>query len=176
MSEVKFPLETKYFSLQPMDEKNLWTKDWVITVKNGAKAGELGFDDSIFNGEIQLRVELDAGYDLSKFYDDIFFMMSRFIFRFQDLNEVSTVCDDEDDHRIKGLEKAGFVRRELKDGVYNYSMKRQKTSWVGVYIILGMIAGFMVGVVIDNLWVGTIASVLIGAIVGFLMDHRVKKE
>lgn len=175
MENVKFPIETRYFSLQPTDEKNLWSKEWVVTLKDGGNAGKLDFDDSIFHGEIQLRVELHPDFDKSKFYEDIFFMMSRFIFRFQDLNEISTVCDDEAEQVINGLEKAGFVRRELKDGEYYYSMKRQKTSWVGVYIIIGMIAGFMVGILIENLWIGTISSVIVGALVGFTMDHRIKK-
>ena len=54
-------------------------------------------------------------------------------------------------------------------------MKKQKTSWTGFYIFIGMVAGFIIGLTISNLWMGTIGGVLIGAVMGYLMDKKEEK-
>jgi uncharacterized membrane-anchored protein YhcB (DUF1043 family) len=55
-------------------------------------------------------------------------------------------------------------------------MKKQKTAWTGVYVFVGLVAGFMIGIVISNLWVGTIAGIVIGIVIGYLMDKKEKRE
>ena len=177
MTEGLFPIKTKNFSVMPGNMDKPMEDDWVITRKNGAEneIGRIRFNDAIFNGEVQINLDLDSSYNKAKYYEELYFAMARFVFRLKDIKEISTVCRHENDHIVRGLEKAGYVRRENKDGNDHYSMKKQKTSWTGFYIIIGMICGFMLGIIISNLWLGTISSVVIGAVIGFLMDKRVKE-
>ncbi|WP_155834152.1 hypothetical protein [Butyrivibrio sp. VCD2006] len=178
MSDKFFPIETKHFFIKPQKEEMVWGDPWEIRFKNGDQnsVGKIGFEDTIFHGEVAISLDLDAPYEKSGYNEEILFSVSRAVFRFRNVNEVSTSCRHEDDYKVKGLEKAGFVRRETKDGVDYYSIKKQKSGWTGLYIILGMCAGFMVGILISNLWIGTIASVLIGAIMGIIMDKRVDTD
>ena len=174
MAENLFPIMTKNFSISPKNEKNLLKEGWNISSKNGENTniGNIEFEDGIYHGEIKIAVDLNPEYDKIKFVEEIFYAMARFVFRFKEIREISTVCRHENENRVKGLEKAGYVRRETTDGNDHYSMKKQNTSWTGLYIFIGLIAGFIIGLVVSNLWMGTIGGVLIGALLGYLMDKR----
>lgn len=178
MGEVVFPLETKHFNIEPKDVERLWDGEWSISLNDDAKtnAGSLFFENGIFNGEVKMTADLTPEYDKSGYVKEIYYSMANFLFQFKDIREISTVCRHENDHRVRGLEKAGYVYRENKDGSDYYSIKKQKTAWTGFYVIIGFVAGFMIGIVLSNLWLGTIAGVLIGATMGYLMDKKENKD
>ena len=178
MGELSFPLETKHFYIEPKDHDNLWREEWSICLKteDRKQVGTLRFEEASFHDEVYFSADLDKEYDRATFGVEIFYAMSRFAFRFKNIREISTVCRHDNEHRIRSLEKAGYVWRKSQDGDVYYSMKKQKTSWTGLYVIIDMIAGFIMGITISNLWVGTVAGVLIGTIIGVLMDKREKKE
>lgn len=178
MGEINFPLETTHFFIEPKDPGNLWREEWNILLKkeDRKQVGTLRFEEASFHDEVYFSADLDKEYDRAPFGVEIFYAMSRFAFRFKNIREISTVCRHDNDNRIRSLEKAGYVWRRSQDGDVYYSMKKQKTSWTGLYAIIGMISGFIMGITISNLWVGTIAGVLIGTVIGVLMDKNAKKE
>ena len=102
--------------------------------------------------------------------------MSSLIFKLFDAKEIHTVCRHENEKCVRGLEKAGYVLRERKDGSDYYSIKKHKTVWTGAYLFIGLIAGFMMGILFSNLWLGTGAGVVIGAVLGYLMDQGENKK
>ena len=177
MSEKLFPLETKHFTILPQNQKDIWGTKWDVCLKSGnhQMVGELKFAGELTNSEAKFCVKLENEYDKERYYAEIFFMMAKSLFRFTDVREVYTECRYEEEHLLKGIEKGGFVYRQTIDGIRVYSMKRQKTVWTGVYIFLGLIAGFLMGLVVSNLWLGTISGVAIGVIIGILMDKREEK-
>ena len=174
MAEKLFPLVTKHFNITPKDENRPMEEEWVVSLKedNQAQVGSLRFEDGLFNGEVKVAVELNTEYDKTMFVQEVYYSMARFVFRIKDVREICTECRHENDHRVRGLEKAGYVRRETKDGVDHYSMTKQKSSWTGLYIMIGLISGFIIGLTVSNLWMGTIGGVLTGAIIGYLLDKR----
>lgn len=174
MTENLFPLITKHFKLQPSDEKRIWDQEWNISLvdNESLSVGKINFEDGVFNGEVKIKAELDPEYEKTNYEEELFYSMARFVFMFKDIREISTVCRHENEHRVRGLEKAGYVHRQFKDGDDYYSMKKQKTSWTGFYVFVGLIAGFIIGLTISNLWMGTIGGVLIGTVIGYLMDKR----
>ncbi len=178
MKGVVFPLVTKHYLISPKDENKLWDEEWSINIRDGEEVsiGSFHFEEAGYHGSVKICVDLDPPFAKEENIAEIFYSMARFIFRFRDLREITTVCRHEDDHRVRGLEKAGYVLREFRDGNDYYSMTKQKTSWTGIYVIIGMVAGFFIGITISNLWVGTIAGVLIGTIIGYLMDKREQKK
>ncbi len=175
--ENLFPIITKHFKLQPSDEKSIWDTDWNISLvdNDAASVGTINFEDGVFHGEVKMNAALEPEYDKTKYVEELFYSMARFVFMFKDIREISTVCRHENENRVRGLEKAGYVLREFKDGDDYYSMKKQKTSWTGFYVFIGLIAGFIIGLTISNLWMGTLGGVLIGTIIGYLMDKREKE-
>ena len=178
MSENIFPLVTKHFTIQPGNNEKSWEDEWVVALRDGdnKEVGRLRFEDAVLHGEMKIHVDLEKEYDKEDYAKELFYSMAKFAFQFQDVREISTVCRHEDEHRVRGLEKAGYVRRETKDGCDYYSMKKQQTSWTGFYVIIGMTAGFLMGILISNLWAGTIAGVLIGTIIGYLLDKKEHKD
>lgn len=178
MSESLFPLLTKHFLIQPSDVQKPLESDWTIKLNKDSDdvIGHIHFDEGIYNGEMKITVDLDSMYDKIAFNQEIFYSMARFAFKFVDVKEISTVCRHENEERVKGLEKAGYVRRETVNACDHYSMRKQKTSWTGFYVFIGLIAGFLIGILISNLWVGTIGGILIGIILGYLMDKKESKD
>ncbi|WP_029319111.1 hypothetical protein [Butyrivibrio sp. AE3004] len=168
------PVETKNFIIQPQNMQNPWNGEWQICLKreHHEKVGSLCFEDVVAPGEMLLRSTLVPSYDKAKYIEEIYFAISRFVFNYSDTKELHTDCRHENDHHVRGLEKSGFVYRECKDGTDHYSIKKQKTGWTGLYIFIGIVAGFMAGIVISNLWIGTISGVIIGTLIGYLMDKN----
>ncbi len=176
MSEKFFPLETKHFIIRPEDEKDLLGKEWSVCLRDNdqTKVGALNFAGAFVNNEATIGVKLEQDYDKAGNYAEIFFIVAKSLFRFTDVKEVHTECRYEEEHLMKGIEKADFVYRETIDGNRYYSMKKQKTVWTGVYILIGFIAGFFMGIVFSNLWLGTISGLVIGIIIGVLMDKKME--
>ena len=174
MAESFFPLETRHFIITPGNEKNVLEEEWSVSLNDGdkIKVGSIHFENGILNGEVQMAVELEKEYEKSKYVQELFYSMARFVFQSDNIREISTQCRHENDQRVRGLEKAGYVFRQFKDGIDYYSMKKQKTSWTGLYIFIGLISGFIIGLTISNLFMGTIIGVLSGAIIGILLDKR----
>ena len=178
MSNSLFPLETKHFFIRPQSEEKPLEEGWSVCLKDGEKReiGSISFEDAVLHGELQISVTLDPEYNKADYNREIFFAMSNFAFQSQEVREISTQCRYEEENLVRGLEKAGYVRRETVDGIHHYSIKKQKTSWTGAYIFVGLIAGFIIGITVSNLWMGTLIGVVTGAIIGILMDKRDSKE
>ncbi len=176
MGENLFPLVSRHFKIMPEDSKNLLEKKWNITLLEDETAvvGSFSMELGTLNDELVVALDLTSEYDKAKYIEELYVSIARFAFSYMEMKEVSTSCRHENEHRVKGLEKAGYVRRETVDACDHYSIKKQKTSWTGIYVIVGLISGFMMGLAISNLWIGTIGGVLIGFILGYLMENKEK--
>lgn len=176
MSEISLPLETKHFNIIPKNESKVLQDDWDVVFKEtGKSVGTIRFESAVLHGEIELAADLEPSYDKAHFVEEIYYEMARFVFKAQDIREISTVVRHENEHRVKGIEKAGYVRRKSQDGDDYYSMKKLKTTWQGLYMFIGLVAGFIIGITIANLWIGTAAGVVIGSVMGYLMDKKEDK-
>ncbi|MCR5092878.1 MAG: GNAT family N-acetyltransferase [Lachnospiraceae bacterium] len=172
MGKLKFPLVTDHLLIRPTDEKRIWTEEWTISLKDRPEEpiGTLTFAGERVAGEMPIRVELKPEYRDQDYGSEVFYFMSRFVFRFRDLREITAVCEHENDLCVHALDKAGYVFREHNDGRDYYSMKKSKTAWTGLYVFIGFIAGLAMGVVFSNLWVGLLTGVIAGTIFGYVLD------
>ncbi len=178
MGEKLFPLATKHFLIQPQNVEKLWEEEWSVSLKDDAQktVGRFHFEEAGLHGEVKLFMDIEPAYQKQGFGAEIYSAVARFVFMFQELREISTSCRHENDNLVRSLEKAGYVRRETRDGSDFYSIKKQKTSWTGLYIMIGLIAGFIIGITISNLWMGTISGIIIGTIIGYLLDKKEEKD
>jgi RimJ/RimL family protein N-acetyltransferase len=174
MSNNLFPIETKHFFILAQNEEKPLEEGWNVCLKDGDqnKIGSISFEDAVLHGELQISVMLEPEFNKADYNKEIFFAMSNFAFQSDNVREISTKCNYEEENRVRGLEKAGYVRRETIDGIHHYSIKKQKSSWTGVYVFVGLIAGFIIGITVSNLWMGTAIGVVSGIIVGLIMDKR----
>ena len=52
---------------------------------------------------------------------------------------------------------------------------KQKTAWTGVYLIIGIVAGLVLGFVFNNGWAGLGVGVFVAVILGGSMDFKERK-
>ena len=102
--------------------------------------------------------------------------MTDWAFSYKNIYEIKTTSDPENDSFINALEKSGYVIRTYSKTEETYSIKKPKTAWSGLYIIIGIIIGLLLGIVFGNLWFGFVSGLLICQLLGASMDIKAKKE
>lgn len=174
MSKVKYPLISDRLVIQPTDEGNIWDEKWNIYLKgtDHESIGHLSFKGRELENEVPINIELDPEFRDKGYGAEIFNYMARFVFRFRTVKEITAICKDDNDLCIRALEKADYVFREHKNGMYIYSMKKSKPIWTGIYLVIGLIAGMFAGMAFANMWAGTAIGVLAGLICGYLLDKK----
>ena len=175
MGDKLLPLVTRHFLIQPQSVDKLWEEEWSVTLRDDAdkKVGRFHFEEAGIDGEVTLLLDIEPAYQKPSLGAEIYSAIASFVFKFQELKVVRTSCRHEDDDLVHSLEKAGYVRRKNSDGRDFYSITKQKTSWTGLYMILGLVAGLIIGITISNLWVGTFSGIIIGTVIGYLIDKKV---
>ena len=176
MADKLLPVVTRHFMMQPQNVDKLWEDEWSVTLKDdtGKTAGRFHFEDAGLDGELTLFLDIEPEYQRPGFGAEIYSAIAEFVFKFPELKVVRTSCRHENDDLVHSLEKAGYVRRKNENGSDFYSIRKQKTAWAGLYMIIGLIAGFIIGITISNLYVGTFSGVVIGTIIGYVLDKKAK--
>ncbi len=173
MAENIYSIETRHFVIEPADNDDSGLKKWDVRLKKEEKSvGSVSFVNPIVHEEVQISVQLDKDYEKAGHYEEIYFSMASLIFQSFEVREIYAVCRHEDDKYVRGLERAGYILRQNKDGSDYFSIKKHKTVWTGAYLFIGLIAGFLMGIVLSNLWLGTIAGIVIGLVIGHIMDRN----
>lgn len=178
LEEGRYHLKSAEFTLEPEDESRVWECDWLVrlidepdkVIGRASFAGEKGF------GTVPLHVEIVERYRDHGFGTDVFKMMVYWAFLHRDIYEITADCDHENSGAIYAMEKAGFVYRDIKGKTEYYSITKQKTSWTGLYVILGIIVGMVLGIVFSSLWIGLAVGVLVSTIIGAIMDSNANAE
>ncbi len=176
MSSIRLPLATDRLLLCPEDEKSIWTSGWNVRLKEKdgetEDIGSFRFLGAKEDGEIGISVELLPEFRNKGYGSEIFFFMAEFVFRFRNMREITASCDHENDSCVHALNKAEYVWRESKGSTDFFSKKRPKSAWAGLYVCVGVCAGFLLGITLSNLWLGTAIGVIAGAVIGILLDKK----
>ncbi len=174
MNKQKVPLISDHLIFHPENEDGSWNEKWKISIKGkeNEAIGVARFEGAKLSSELSVYVELSPEYRNMGYGAEIFYSLAQYAFRFHSLREICAVCDHHNDKCVHALEKAGYVYRGCTDGMDYYSMKRQKTAWMGLYVPIGFIAGLIMGIVVSNLWAGTITGILTGSLLGFFLDKK----
>ena len=176
MADKLLPVVTRHFCMEPLNVDKFWEEEWSVTLKedSGKNVGRFHFEDAGLDGELTLFVDIEPAYQKPGLGAEIYSAIAEFVFKFPELKVVRTSCRHENDDLVHSLEKAGYVRRKNENGSDFYSISKQKTAWAGLYMIIGLIAGFIIGITISNLWVGTFSGVVIGSLIGYVLDKKAK--
>ncbi|MDO4513222.1 MAG: hypothetical protein Q4B72_04220 [Lachnospiraceae bacterium] len=82
---------------------------------------------------------------------------------------------DENDKAVHALEKAGFVYRSREGKTEYYSITKQKTSWLGLYVCIGILVGMILAIVLGSAPIGMLLGILICVAIGAGMDASENK-
>ena len=166
------------------DENNIWDSKWDVFLtdkdNDNTKIGWVSFEGEKYAGIVPISVEIEKSFRGRGFGTAVFKMMKEWAFLHSNIYVVEAFADKENTALISSLEKSGFVYREgqsiEKSGVEKYSVIREKTSWLGLYFIIGIIVGVLLGIVIGSVWIGFAISMIIALSIGFVMDHNENKK
>lgn len=177
MKKSSFCLKTDTLTITPSNEDDLWESDWIIAFRKGEKEqlGTATFAGEKRLGAVPLYVELLPEYRNRGLGTEIIRMLVNWAFLHRNVFEVVSSAEHENDKGVNALQKAGFVYRGSEGAVEKYSIIKEKTAWTGVYVIVGVLNGMLLGVVLNNLWMGFILGIVISLCIGEIMDNKALK-
>lgn len=177
MDKKGFYLKSDKLTITPSNEEDLWESDWVIAFRKGEKEqiGTASFAGEKLLGAVPLQVELAQNYRNRGLGTEVIKLMVNWAFLHKNIYEVISQVEHENDKGVNSLQKAGFVFRGNEGNVETYSIIKEKTTWTGVYVVVGIVVGMILGLVLNNLWVGFAAGVISCLCMGTIMDYNALK-
>jgi len=175
MKEKKYLLKGTKITMNPVDINNLWEGDWEIHIKDGEKEkiGTLSFAGEKQLGAIPMRIEIpDVHYRNQGYGTEAIRIMKDWAFYHRNIFEIKAVIAHENSAAIMAFQKAGFIFRDGTREIENYSVLKQKTSWLGLYFCIGIIIGLIVAAMTGLTWGSLIASVAVCVLAGAGMDMK----
>ena len=178
MDKSKNMLKGRKVCVVPDDDNNLWEEPWNIYINDDSKEliGQVSFAGEKTAGCVPISIAIPDVYDRNKgFGTEALRLMTEWAFYHRNVFEIKTESLHENSGYIMALQKAGFVFRGGTREVEQYSIVKQKTSWTGVYLFVGIVAGLIMGFVLNNSWAGLGIGIFIAVILGTSMDFKEKK-
>lgn len=174
----KHTIKTKDMIIKPVEDANIWEGEWTISIKNEdwIQIGTANFKGEKLLGTVPVTVTLDEKYRNKGYGTRAFKLLVEFAFGFKNIYEVKAVTYSDDDKCVYALEKAGFVRRNKEGKEETYSVIKPASTWMGLYIYIGIIIGLIIGIVVSAMWVGMVIGLVIGFVIGTVLDNEEKKE
>ena len=177
MIKNDFCLKSDNVTITPSNMENLWESDWIIAFRKGEKEqlGTASFAGEKVLGTVPLSVELMPRYRNRGLGTEIIRMMVNWAFLHKNIFEVVSKVEHENDKGVNALQKAGFVFRGNEGKVETYSIIKGKTAWTGVYLVVGIFVGLILGIVINSVWLGFVIGLVASLSVGAIMDNNALK-
>ena len=177
MMKNDFCLKSDTVTITPSNMENLWESDWIIAFRKGEKEqlGTATFAGEKLLGTVPLSVELMPRYRNRGLGTEIIRMMVNWAFLHKNIFEVVSKVEHENDKGVNALQKAGFVFRGNEGKVETYSIIKRKTAWKGVYAVVGIFVGLILGIVINSVWLGFVIGLIASLSVGAIMDNNALK-
>lgn len=177
MKKNDFCLKSETITITPSNRDDLWESDWIIAFRKGDKEqiGKVSFAGEKRLGSVPLNVELMPKYRNRGLGTEIIRMMVNWAFLHKNVFEVVSRVEHENDKGVNALRKAGFVFRGNEGKVETYSIIKEKTAWIGIYAVVGIVAGMILGIVINSVWLGFAVGFAASLCMGAIMDTNALK-
>lgn len=171
-------LKSTHLIIKPSDPQNLWDADWDIYMKSDEekKLGTISFAGGKSLGVVPISIQLEERYRNQGYGTEAIKVMVDWAFLHKNVYEITALAEHENDKYIAALEKAGFVYREGDWNKESYSITKPRTTWLGLYLFIGLIAGFLIGILIGSAWLGMGIGMVFSFLIGTSMDKQANKE
>lgn len=155
-------------------ENGIWYTCWDIALKHDEKQsiGVVYFDGPAEYGIVKLSFACENRYKWERVIADALRLVSEWALVQDGVYEIDTYIPTSEDGYIRNAERADFIYREEVDGIEFYSKEKPPSSWMGLYLFIGLIAGFIVGYVFSSMIIGMAVSVIAGILVGGILDQK----
>lgn len=175
-------LKAQYINMKDQASKDsdngIWCTYWDISLKKDEKQsiGGCYFSGPATYGSVTLSFSVDSRYNWDKRVGEALRLITEWALVQTGVYEINTYIPTAKDGYIRNAERADFVYREVKDEIEHYSKERPATSWMGLYILMGIIAGFLLGMVFSSMTLGMASTVIISILIGGIMDQKSSVE
>lgn len=155
----------------------LWYTNWLIILKDENKAiGSIGF-----KGPVNDKFEVEIGYGIDEPYQnhgyatEVTKLMCDWAFS-QNVYYVQAQAEPDNEASKKVLNKNKFKHIGNGNEGLSYELEKPKTSWISIYMCLGLSIGLCFGTAFDNLAMGMCIGIALGISLGSSLDVADKKK
>lgn len=176
METGTFTIKTTNLTISPTNDEKKWDEPWNIKLVAEDKViGTISFAGEKSLGTIPVWIHIDDAYQDKGYGTEALKQVVKFIFRIKSVFEITAIIDRENEKCAKVLKKASFVLREADRRTEKYSIVKQKTNWTGVYIVIGLIVGFILAAIMPYKWVGLAIGLCVCIPIGIAQDSNENK-
>lgn len=165
-------VKTEKLLISPTNKEDLWNSPWSILLKeeNKKQIGTVSFEGEKARGTVPITVELNEDFRNKGYGTEVFRAMVNWAFLHNDVYEVQAETEHENDKCVNALEKSGFVFRDNEGKKEFYSVTKPKSSWLGVYLVIGINVGLVLAILLNNTWSGMAIGMALCIYIGSYLD------
>ena len=157
-----------------------WEKTYNIFLREKKKIkdniGYMKFEGAPVLGAVTLNLFIGEKFRNRGYGRELLKDMLEWCFCQRDVYEVKIDIPTDSDAALHLVQKTPFVFRGKEKGTEHYSAIKQKTSWLGLYILIGVIVGSLLGILLSNFFVGIPSGIIAGLLAGGIMDSGENKR
>ena len=157
-----------------------WKGEWAIykseKKKPTTEIGSFRFLGKPENGHLELTIDIDHYYINQGYATSALKAIADWCFARNGVFVVDAHIDKDNIPALRAFTNAGFVYRSKEHGIEHYSIVKPHTAWLGLYVVIGVWAGLLLGVVMAMPAVGFAIGMVIGLVFGKVMENRAKRR
>lgn len=187
-SEDKVFIKTDNLYIVPDGDFNtredLYSMNWNIFLIKMSKEklrerlliGSMHFKGPQTLGEMSFELELQTEYRNKGYGTEALKAISEWALMQKNVYELSCDVPTEYDAAVRAVNKAHFVYREGNKKTEHYSVTRPKSTWLGLYVVIGFTVGLALGLIFNSVILGLIIGMVAGMLCGGILDTQATRE
>lgn len=160
------------------NKKYLWSTLWLIVLKAENKTiGSLSFvNEPDKDKKAELQYSIDEAYRNNGYISEIFDAIENWVFGFDEVDylQIKTEKDNTDEQKL--AEEKKYQKVSENESFIFWQKEKPKTSWLPIFMCLGVSLGICFGSMFDNISIGMCLGICIGLLIGAVIDASNKKS
>lgn len=159
-------------------EDRLWFTPWqMMDKRTGEHMGDLGFKGAPRKGRVEIGYGIEESFEGQGYTTEGVKAMCQWAFSQKDVYIVEAETEPDNKASQRVLEKAGFVPLdEVGQEGPRFALSKPETSWLAVYMCLGLSIGMSLGSSSGNSSLGLSLGIAVGACLGAALDAAERKQ
>ncbi len=159
-------------------DDRLWHTPWqMIDRQTGKRMGDLDFKGAPRKGRVEIGYGIDESYEGQGFTTEAVKAMCEWAFSQKDVYIVEAETEPNNKASQRVLEKAGFKPlNEVGQEGPRFALPKPETSWLAVYMCLGLSIGMSLGSSSGNSSIGLSLGIAVGTCLGAALDAAERKR
>lgn len=162
-------------SLSFSEERN-WYTAWKITLHDGTVIGDLCFKGPPQNGAVEIGYGINEEYRSKGYATEAVRQAIQWAFSNDNVYFVTAETEGNNLASKRVLVKLGFSPCGTGKEGDIYEKEREKTSWMAIFMCLGLSCGLSIGTGMDNTGIGMSIGMCLGLAVGLSLDDSDRKK